>query len=147
MSNRVNDDDLYPPDLTQEEWLDALITPVSEVGQAWAEQNFKADIRNLESGLRNPHQEGQRLYGEVVFDLRVNDSLLLECEINDENTYGRRYELPQQDCKELSLRPKMRVSGVVSFSLTSHWKGINHKGEPAWLPGAIVPGSVRIEPD
>lgn len=147
MANQTNNDDLYPQDSTLEEWLDALITPVSEVGQAWAEHCFKTDIQNMEAGLRNPHQQGQRLYGEVVFDCRVNDNLLMECEINEENTSERRYELPQQECMKLSLRSGVRISGVVSFSLTSHWKGTNYRGEPAWLPGAIVPGSVRIEPD
>lgn len=87
MTNNINDGELFPPDLSIEEWLDALITPGSKVRQAWAEQSFNADVRNLEAGLRNPHQEGQRLFGEVVFDPRVSDGLLIE--INDENTSGR----------------------------------------------------------
>ena len=124
MSNSTNDD-RFPPNLTQEEWLDALVTPGSKVRKAWEQEGFNAHLRSLTAGLHNPHQEGQRLYGEVVFDPRVNDSLLFECEINDENTYSRRYELPQQDCQKFSLRPGLRINGVVSFSLTSHWKGTN----------------------
>lgn len=139
----MSKDDLFPPDLSLEEWLDALMTPGSEVRTAAAQQSFNAELRSLEAGLRNPHQEGQRLYGAVVFDPRVSDRLVLE--IDDEDVSGMRYELPEQDCLALALQSGMEISGVLSFALVSRWKGINTLGEPASTSGAVVAGSVRVE--
>lgn len=141
--NSPNDKDLLPPEFTTEEWLEALMTPGSKTRQAWAEQNLKAIARKVEAGLRNPHREGQRVYGTLIQDLRVNDHWLIE--IDDEWVTGMRYELPQADCEILKLKLGMKISGVLSFSLTSHWKGINLKGERAWAAGAIISGSIRIE--
>lgn len=143
MSNEISKDNQFPPDLSMEEWLDAMVTPGSEVRKAASRQSFNAELRSIESGLRSPHHEGQRLYGNVVFDPRVSDRLVLEND--DEQVSRRRYALPQQDCLALTLQPGMEITGVLSFALVSRWKGLNTLGEPASTSGAIVAGSVRVE--
>ena len=137
-----NRDELFPEDLSIEEWLEALTDEDSAVRKAWVRENQKATVRRIEAALHIPHEEGQRLHGVVVQDLRVNDGLLIE--INDEEVSLVRYELPDRDCQMLNLQPGMRISGVVSFLLASRWKGSNPDGRPVWRKGAIVPGSVHV---
>lgn len=71
------ENDLFPEDLSLEQWLVELTTPGSPVSEAWAEENRRSVVKSVERGLTVPFREGDRIYGTVVHDTRVNDSLLI----------------------------------------------------------------------
>jgi hypothetical protein len=99
---------------------------------------IRAYTQAIVEGLIDRHKDGYRVYGMVIYDPRVSDKLLLD--VNDHIAWTR-YELPA----EKPLDPGMFVCGILDFSLYSHFKGINAKGEPVEpSPGAIRPGTIRF---
>jgi hypothetical protein len=131
-------------DLAREfvQFLDALATPGSETRRWVAEQNLRADAADIVEGLKNRYTQGQRVRGQVTFDQRVSDELLIE--VNDELVVGMRYALPAEDCQRLGFELGIWVSGILDFTLVIHCKGVTLSGKPADMNGAIQPGSVVV---
>lgn len=123
-------------------FLEELVTPGTETRRWVTERNLWADAADIAEGLKNNHCQGQRVRGQVVLDTQVSDNLLIE--VNDEQMWIR-YALALEDCERFALKPDMQISGIVDFTLISHFKGVTLSGKPADMNGAIQPGSVVVE--